>query len=306
MNKKSLFFVIFFVAIDVILLVYLLLHGKSIPLLNPSGMIGIYQRNLAYFAVFLMLILAVPVFLFMIFVVLRYREGNTKSAYTPDWHKSTKLQIFWWSFPFMLISLLAVVTWVYTHKLDPHEPIAHAAEPVEIQVVALRYKWLFIYPELGIASVNYFAIPEKTPVNFQLTADNTPMNSFWVPDLGGQIYAMAGMSTKLHLIADTTGKYRGSNAEISGAGFAGMTFTAESMTGTGFTTWVDTVRQSPQKLAIDEYNRLMQPSEKHPITYYSAVEDKLYSKIIMKYMAPQVEDGHDESEVVEDMEGMSH
>jgi cytochrome o ubiquinol oxidase subunit 2 len=152
-------------------------------------------------------------------------------------------------------------------------------------VIALDWKWLFIYPEQRIATVNYVAFPEKTPVNFQITAD-APMNSFWIPQLGGQIYAMPGMSTKLHLMADRTGEFRGSSANISGEGFAGMTFTAKSDTSAGFDRWVKSIKQSPNQLSLGTYDQLAKPSQDNPPMYYSLKEHNLYDIVVMKFMEP--------------------
>jgi cytochrome o ubiquinol oxidase subunit 2 len=154
-------------------------------------------------------------------------------------------------------------------------------KPLKIQVVALQWKWLFIYPEQGIATVNFVQFPEQTPINFEITAD-APMNSFWIPQLGGQIYAMPGMVAKLHLIADKEGSYRGSSANLSGKGFAGMKFIAKSSSEADFEAWVDSVRQSGP---ID-YTKVAEPSEYAPAAFYSLSDDNLFNQIVMKYMVP--------------------
>jgi cytochrome o ubiquinol oxidase subunit 2 len=181
---------------------------------------------------------------------------------------------------------MAVVTWHASHKLDPYKPLMSDVLPLEIQVVALDWKWLFIYPEEGVASVNFVQFPASTPIKLILTADGSPMNSFWLPQLSGQIYAMSGMVTPLHIMADMPGVYTGRAAEINGAGFADMTFVAKSTSQSDFDTWVKEVKQSPLKLNASVYNELVKPSQNNPITLYSSVEKELFHTIVVKYMDP--------------------
>jgi cytochrome o ubiquinol oxidase subunit 2 len=156
-------------------------------------------------------------------------------------------------------------------------------------VVALQWRWLFIYPAQGIATINYLELPSNTPVNFQLTAD-APMNSFWIPQLGGQMYAMPGMSTQLHLEASNPGQFNGSAAEINGAGFAGMKFQVVAAASSDFDNWVAAVKNGPNHLDQAEYQRLARPSEDSAVAYYSAVPFDLYNSVIIKYMAPPAEE----------------
>jgi cytochrome o ubiquinol oxidase subunit 2 len=179
---------------------------------------------------------------------------------------------------------MAVHTWNETHELDPYKPLKSEVEPLEIQVVAMDWKWLFIYPKQGIASLNYFQFPERTPIHLKLAADGSPMNSFWLPQLSGQIYAMSGMVTQLHLMADAPGIYKGRAAEINGEGYADMTFIAKSTTESDFEEWVANVKQSPLQLNNHLYNKLIAPSLNNPTTLYSTVEEGLFNKIVMKYM----------------------
>ncbi|NDD59526.1 MAG: cytochrome ubiquinol oxidase subunit II, partial [Chlamydiae bacterium] len=176
-------------------------------------------------------------------------------------------------------------TWKSTHDLNPYKPIATSQKPLKIQVVALQWKWLFIYPEQGIATLNFVQFPEKTPVSFEITAD-APMNSFWIPQLGGQIYAMPAMVSQLNLIADEQGSFRGVSANLSGDGFAGMTFVAKASSETEFHQWVNSVRRSGNFLNLKEYNRLVKPSAYCPEAFYLLKEDNLFDHILMKYKAP--------------------
>jgi len=184
-----------------------------------------------------------------------------------------------------IILILAVLTWNSSHDLDPFKPIVSDKPPITIQVVALQWKWLFIYPQQNIASVNIIQFPNQTPINFEVTAD-APMNSFWIPQLGGQIYAMPGMSTQLHLMADTEGTYRGSSANISGKGFAGMNFSAKSTSQADFDQWVALVHQTRNNLSLAKYNNLAKPSQNNPLSYYSSSQSGLYDRVVMKYMMP--------------------
>ncbi len=171
-----------------------------------------------------------------------------------------------------------------SHSLEPSKAIASNQPPLKIQVIALQWKWLFIYPEQNIATLNYVQFPANRPVAFEITAD-APMNSFWIPSLGGQIYAMEGMSTRLNLMADKPGEFRGSSANISGKGFAGMNFTAKASTQVEFDLWVNqAVKRSDRRLTIMSYHKLAKPSEDNPLIYYASVEAGLYNAVIMKFM----------------------
>ncbi|QQS18243.1 ubiquinol oxidase subunit II [Candidatus Saccharibacteria bacterium] len=208
-------------ALVVGLLVVLSLN-HSFPLLQTRGEIANRQRDLLVFATALALLVLVPVY-FMIFTFAwRYRAGH-KQDYKPEWDTHKGYEALWWGIPIAIISVLAVVTWVTSHSLDPFKPLASSQKPLQVQVVALQWKWLFIYPEQGVASVNEVAFPASRPVEFTMTSD-APMNSFWIPQLAGQIYVMSGMSTKLHVVADVPGVYQGMSSNISGKGFADMKF----------------------------------------------------------------------------------
>jgi cytochrome o ubiquinol oxidase subunit II len=216
-----------------------------------------------------------------------YRENNPKSTHAPDWEHNYIAEYCWWGVPIIIIVILAITTWKSSHDLNPFKPLVSDVKPVPIQVVALDWKWLFIYPEQGIATVNFIQFPEKTPINFLITSD-APMNSFWIPQLGGQIYAMPAMRSKLHLIANEVGTFRGVSSNISGKGFAGMTFNAKSCTEEEFTEWVHQVKQSQKHLTLAEYEQLAQPTEYHPVEYYQLVQEDLFDQIMMKYMMPSM------------------
>ena len=260
--------------------------GVSIDVLQPQGEVATKQRDLIVFTLGLSLVVIVPVFTMLWLFAWKYREGNTKARYTPDWAESKWLEIIWWGIPIAIIGVLSVITWYSSHDLDPYKPLDSSVRPVKVQVVALQWKWLFIYPELGIATTNDLRFPEKTPVNFEITAD-APMNSFWIPSLGGQVYAMSGMNTKLHLAADSVGEYKGSSANISGKGYADMTFTARSLTDQQFADWVGHVKATGGQLDRGRYDQIARPSTHTEPMYLTLANADLFTDIIMKYMMPE-------------------
>lgn len=280
---KAAFLTLIFVAIVALLFIYLSTH--DIAVLDPKGMIGLKERDLIYTSALLMLIVVIPVFILTFWFAWRYRETNEKARHEPDWEHNYIAEYCWWGVPFVIIVVLAAITWRSSHELNPFKPIQNGKTPIEIQVVALDWKWLFIYPNEGIATVNYIQFPIDTPINFEITAD-APMNSFWIPQLGGQIYAMPAMRSKLHLIANELGNYRGVSANISGRGFAGMTFQAVATTEEQYYAWIEGVKSSGSSLNMVEYNQLLTPSENNPVELYNLAEMDLFEQILMKYMAP--------------------
>lgn len=274
-----------------------LLSKGDMSVLNTQGLIANKQRDLILFTVILSLVVVVPVFALLAVIAWRFRASNTKAKYRPEWDHSHALEFIWWGLPFFIIVILSVVIWTSSHALDPYKPLESDKKPVIVQVVALQWKWLFIYPELGVASVNEVNFPIDTPVNFKITAD-APMNSFWIPSLGGQVYAMSGMSTKLHLMAENVGDYKGVSANISGKGFAGMKFVAHAQTDKGFDAWLRSAKQSDKKLSEATYEELVKPTENVPVATYVLAEPDLYDTIVNKYM------GHSAQE--HSMEGAGH
>lgn len=268
---------------------FVFFQGVDVAVLNPQGEIADKQRTLLIFASALSLIIVIPVYMLLLFFAWRYRDGNKKAAYRPDWANSKWLEIIWWGIPCILIAILAVVAYRTSHELDQFRPLDSTAKPLEVQVVALQWKWLFIYPEQQVASVNLMPIPEKTPINLSLTSD-APMNAFWVPSLGSQMYAMSGMSSKLHISANHTGDFKGSSANISGEGFADMAFTVRSQTRQDFDAWVGATKGHSEGLDIASYDKLAKPGSMDQPTFYTLTDTKLYDKIVMKYMMPPTSD----------------
>ena len=282
----------------------LFLGGCNWTLLDPKGQVGIDERNLIYISFALMLLVVVPVIVMAFVFAWKYRASNKDATYTPEWAHSTKIEMVVWGVPLLIIIALGYVTYVSTHHLDPYRPLDSDVKPVTIQVVALDWKWLFIYPEQGIATVNKIVFPANTPVNFQITSDSV-MNSFFIPALGGQIYAMAGMQTKLHLIANENGEFDGISANYSGAGFTGMKFKAVATSQADFNAWVSEVKGAPKQLDSAEYAALAKPSEKNPVELYSSYQPNLFQVILDKYegMNPGKGMKHEEKGMAS-MEGM--
>ncbi len=266
------------------------LSAGNIAVLNPKGMIALAEKNLLITATLLMMIVIVPVFIMLFVFAWRYRAGNTKAKYAPEFAHSLPIEIVWWAIPIIIIAILGTITWKTTHYLDPYKPLVSDVKPMTIQVVALDWKWLFIYPEQNIATVNVVAIPVDVPIRFEITAD-APMNSFWIPELGGQIYAMAGMNTRINLIANKVGDFPGLSANFSGAGFSGMKFITQVRTQSEFDEWVIKVKESPNALTEDEYDLLALPSENNPVAFYSTTTEGLFESIIMKFMEPKTDGG---------------
>ncbi|WP_375197559.1 ubiquinol oxidase subunit II [Sphingobium sp.] len=266
------------------------LAGCNWVVMNPSGDIAVQQRDLILISTALMLLIVVPVMAMVVFFAWRYRAANkaAEKDYDPDWDHSTKLELLIWSAPLLIIICLGALTWVSTHKLDPYRPLDRIdaktaidpkVKPLKVEVVALDWKWLFIYPELGVATVNELAVPVNVPVQFDITA-STVMNSFYVPELAGQIYAMPGMKTQLHAVANKEVGGVGFSANYSGAGFSHMRFGYRALDKAGFDGWVAKVKASGVNLDRNVYLTLAKPSEKAPVAYFSAVEPKLFDAVV--------------------------
>jgi cytochrome o ubiquinol oxidase subunit II len=256
-----------------------LLGGCQFEVLDPKGPIGTDERSIIVLSTCLMLIVVIPVIGMTLAFAWRYRESNEQAAFAPDWAHSNKIEAIVWLVPCLIIAVLGYVTWTSTHKLDPYRAIAAAAKPIEVEVVSLDWKWLFIYPDLKIASVNELAFPVGTPVHFRLTSSSV-MDSFFIPELGSQIYTMPGMETKLSLLASTPGTYEGISANYSGDGFSDMHFAARALPRAAFDKWAASVRDSGSDLTIAAYRRLAAPSERVPVTYYGDVEPMVYHDVL--------------------------
>jgi cytochrome o ubiquinol oxidase subunit 2 len=273
------------------LLLIPLLAGLSachMVVLDPAGHVAIQERNLLVASTALMLLIIVPVLVLTAVFAWRYRHSRKQSSdYEPDWEHSLHLELAIWAAPLLIIIALGALTWIGTHKLDPYRQLeqqsaatgSDAPKTINVDVVSLDWKWLFIYPDYGIATVNQLAAPVDVPIHFRLTSD-TVMNSFYVPALAGQIYTMAGMMTQLNAVINKVGNYKGFSANISGDGFTDMRFRFLGMTRTNFKQWVDKVKSKGGELNVAAYRTLTKPTRDAPVHYYATYSPDLFSAIV--------------------------
>ncbi|MBW4022694.1 MAG: ubiquinol oxidase subunit II [Proteobacteria bacterium] len=268
----------------------LLLSGCHWAILDPQGSVGLQEKRLLiYTLVGLSVFVVAPVIIATIAFAWHFRASNTKAKYRPDFNHSNIVEFFSWGGPCVIVAILGVVTWISSHQLDPYKPLPAPAgvTPMDIDAISLDWKWLFIYPAQHIASVNELAMPVGTPVNFHITSA-TVMNAFFIPKLGTQIYAMGGMQTAVHLIADHAGTYRGLSSNFSGDGFSGMTFQAIATDQAGFKTWVQKVRQSSLVLNTQTYADLAKPTQDVKPTFYGSVQGDIFAQQIAAFMGPKM------------------
>ena len=252
--------------------------------LDPQGPIASAERLLLINSTAIMLVVVVPVILATLGFAWWYRSSNARASHSPDESFEGRIEFVVWSIPALIVILLGGVIWIGSHQLDPRAPIPAKADPLRVDVVALDWKWLFIYPDQGIAAVNQLVIPAGTPVDFRLTSAPV-MNSFFIPQLGSQIYTMGGMTTHLNLLADEPGEYPGFSANFSGDGFAEMRFIAKAVPAGDFNAWVTQVRGAGSALDAAGYAELAKPSQAVPPTTYRSVEPKLFERIIDQTVA---------------------
>jgi cytochrome o ubiquinol oxidase subunit 2 len=262
------------------------LGGCTEGVLDPKGPIAAAERQILFNSLGIMLAIAIPTILATLGVAWWFRSSNTRARYLPDFAYSGRLEVLVWSIPAMTVLLVGGVAWVGSHDLDPRKPIASTTKPINVQVVSLDWKWLFIYPDQGIASVNKLVIPVGAPVSFALTSSGV-MNSFFVPQLAGQIYTMAGMTTRLHFQADHAGTYRGLSSQYSGAGFADMRFTADTVSPEKFAQWVDATRSAGPALDPQAYADLAKPSSAVAPFTYRTTASGLFDGIVSAGMLPR-------------------
>jgi cytochrome o ubiquinol oxidase subunit 2 len=273
--------------LSIVIVIFGLTGCKSLldGILNPKGIIAYEQRKLFFDSLALMLIVVLPVIIMSITFVYHYQASHKIRDYKPNWSHSYFLESLWWGIPCVITVILAVLTWNKTHELDPYNKIAGSNEaPLLIQVIALPWKWLFIYPEQGIASINYLEIPVGRDVEYWITTDNTPMSAFFIPQLGGQIYTMTGMRTRMHLLANQTGDFVGMNTNFSGDGFSDMKFVTHAVTPAEFSQWSDQVKLSPNHLTDDTYKLLVNPTVANAPEFFTDVTPDLFQRVLNIYM----------------------
>ena len=276
-----------------ILMVFMSLSGCKIVggVVQPKGTIALEEKKLLIDSVLFMLIVVIPVIILSFAFVWKYRAGNKKSTYKPNWSHNATLEYIWWGIPCLIILILGIMTWVTTHSLDPYKPLkGEKGKPLTIQAVSLSWKWLFIYPEQNIATVNYIEIPKDRQVRFLITSDS-PMTAFFIPQLGSQIYSMAGMQTKVHIKATENGIYKGFAAHYNGDGFSDMKYNVKVESTKDFNNWVNNVKSNNnyKMLDIPSYKKLQQKTINDPVSYYSGVTPNLFKKIMMQYKSSNME-----------------
>src|SRR5262252_2221989 len=266
------------VALAILLIGTAALGGCSGGVLDPKGPIASAERLIMFNSTGIMLAIVIPTMLATLATAFWFRSSNLRARYLPDFDYSGRLELLVWSIPIMTVLLVGGVTWISSYDLDPPKRIASAVKPVRVQVVSLDWKWLFIYPDEGIASVNRLTVPAGTPVSFELTSAGV-MNSFFVPQLAGQIYTMPGMVTRLNLQADHAGTYRGMSSNYSGAGFSDMVFNVDAVPAETFAQWVAATRATGPVLDAQTYADLVKPSQAVAPFSYRAVAPNVFNGI---------------------------
>jgi cytochrome o ubiquinol oxidase subunit 2 len=257
--------------------------------LDPHGPVGNSERLILLDSLAVMLAIVIPVILATLGFAWWFRASNEAATYRPNWAFSGTLELIVWAIPTLVITFLGGIAWFGSHELDPYKPLPSSLKPVEIEVVSLDWKWLFIYPEEGVATVNQLVVPVGRPVHFRLTSSGV-MNSFFVPSLGSQIYTMAGMTSQLSLQADDAGEYHGLSAQFSGEGFSDMSFIVRALPPEAYAKWLDVARQAGPTLDKPAYGVLAKPSKNLAPTGYKNVAPGLFDAIVEGTAAPGAND----------------
>jgi cytochrome o ubiquinol oxidase subunit 2 len=269
----------------VLLLAPILLTACQSSVLDPKGVVGIADKTILIDSLAIMLAIVVPTIIATLGVAWWYRSSNTRATYLPDFEYSGKIELIVWAIPILVIVLLGGVTWIGSHDLDPAKPLASTRQPLDVQVVSLDWKWLFIYPGQQVASVNQLVVPAGVPIHFSLTSASV-MSAFFIPQLGSMIYTMNGMTTQLNLQADEPGTYHGLSSHYNGDGFSDMYFDVHAVPAEQFAAWIDTARNSGAALDDASYTTLAKQSMKvQPFTYRTA-EPGLFQKIVTQQLPP--------------------
>jgi cytochrome o ubiquinol oxidase subunit 2 len=269
----------------VIVLAALSLQGCSGGVLDPKGPVGLAERTILLNALAIMLAIVVPVIVATLAFAWWYRASNTKARYLPTFAYSGRIELIVWSIPALVVFFLGGIAWIGSHDLDPAQPLVSRHEPLEVQVVALDWKWLFIYPHAGVASVNRLVVPEGVPLRLNITSASV-LNVFFVPQLGSEIYAMNGMRTQLNLLADHAGVYHGVAAHFSGDGFSDMGFEVRSVSESQFDSWARSAQAEGAPLDASAYRLLLRQSQKVTPYTYRAVEAGLFEAILSQKLPP--------------------
>jgi cytochrome o ubiquinol oxidase subunit II len=267
-----------------ILLGCMMLASCREGVLDPHGPVGEAERVILGDATAIMLAVVIPVILLTLAFAWWFRSGNRRATYRPDWEYSGRIELIVWAIPALVILFLGGIAWISSHDLDPPKPLESATPPLEVEVVSLDWRWLFIYPRERIATVNYLVVPTGVPVHFRLTSTSV-MNSFFIPELGSQIYTMPGMTTQLNLQADTSGAYPGLSAQFSGPGFSDMQFTLRAESGDKFATWVAQVHERGGVLDEATVTQLIRPTRAAGELTFGSVADDPFEMVARGHMA---------------------
>jgi len=302
-----------------LLLPLVLLGGCHFALLDPSGYIARQQSDIMIVTTVIIALIVVPVLVAIGVIGWRYRASNTKAHYDAHWDHSPSLELLVWAAPLVIIIAVGAISWIGTHQVDPYRPLTRVApgqpvaadvKPLEIDVVSLRWKWLFFYPQYGIATVNQLAAPVDRPIRFKLTAD-AMMDAFSVPELAGMIYTMPGMQTVLHAVINKPGQYQGFSANYSGAGFTDMRFTFDGLSPQDFDQWIAKARAAGGALDLSAYEQLRQPQRDVPARSFASFAPGLYTRILDRCidasqtcMSQTMPAGAHNSDAMQDMPGM--
>ncbi|WMC18841.1 MAG: ubiquinol oxidase subunit II [Enterobacteriaceae bacterium PSpicST2] len=278
--KKNILLLLVFFLITLILIFF---SSAPIFLIKPKGDISLLEKKLILTSILLMLIIIAPVLFLTILFFNKYKNIN-KNKYNPNWCNSNKIEFLIWIIPISIIFILGLITFKTTYELDPYKNIINFNKPIKIEVISLDWKWLFIYPEENIATINEIYFPKNTPIDFKITS-NSVMNSFFIPKLGSQIYSMAGMKSKLHLISNESGNYEGFSSNFSGKGFSGMKFNVVvTENNYDFYKWIKLIKNSKNSiLTYEKFNFINKQSENNSIEYFSKVKKNLFNKIISNF-----------------------
>jgi cytochrome o ubiquinol oxidase subunit 2 len=266
-----------------LVMVAVALVGCDEGVMSPKGPIGHAEKTILFDATVIMLAVVIPVIVLTLAFAWWFRAGNQKARYLPDWEYSGRIEMIVWAIPALIVLFLGGTAWVGSHDLDPMAPIRSANKPLDVEVISMDWKWLFVYPEQGIATINELTVPVATPVRFRLTSA-TVMNSFFVPRLGSQIYTMAGMVTQVTLLADEAGTYPGRSVQFSGDGFSDMTFDVHAVSQARFDEWVASAKANGSALDINGYAELLQPSSHDAPREFSSVVPGLFDQAVMATM----------------------
>lgn len=277
-----------------LLLPLLLLGGCNLVLLNPPGDVARQQSDIMIVTTIITLLIIVPVMIAIGVIAWRYRASNKQAKFDATWDHSPQLELLVWAGPLLIIIAVGAISWIGTHMVDPYRPLERIApgkpvpadvKPLEVDVVSLQWKWLFLYPEYGIATVNELAAPVDRPIHFKLTSD-TMMDSFFVPALAGQVYTMPGMQTQLHAVINKAGEYKGFSANFSGSGFTDMRFMFHALDAQAFDQWIAKAKAAGGDLNLASYDQLRQPSRAVPVQTYAAFDADLYRRILELCVEP--------------------